>query len=39
MCKSCGCDSSMIGKPSIKLDGKPTKDPHGSYEGVGGTKK
>ena len=38
MCVECGCNSSMIGKASDKLTGKPTKDPHGSYEGVGGTK-
>jgi hypothetical protein len=28
----------MIGTPSTKLDGKPTKTPYGEYEGVGGTK-
>jgi len=38
MCVECGCNSSMIGKASDKLTGKPTKDPRGSYEGVGGTK-
>ena len=38
MCKECGCDKNMVGSvdPS-KLTGKPTKDPHGTYEGVGGT--
>ena len=38
MCKECGCDKNMVGKPSSKLDGKPTKTPYGQYEGVGGTK-
>lgn len=38
MCAECGCNATMIGKPSDKLDGKPTKDIYGSYEGVGGTK-
>jgi len=38
MCAECGCNSNMVGKASDKLTGKPTKDPHGSYEGVGGTK-
>lgn len=39
MCQSCGCNDNMKGKPSDKLTGKPTKDPYGSYEGVGGTDK
>lgn len=38
MCVECGCNSTMIGKASDKLTGKPTKDQYGSYEGVGGTK-
>ena len=37
MCVECGCNSTMIGKPSDKLTGKP-QDPHGQYDGVGGTK-
>ena len=38
MCVECGCNSTMIGKPSDKLDGKPTATPEGLYKGVGGTK-
>jgi hypothetical protein len=38
MCVECGCKTTMIGKQSDKLDGKPTKSPYGEYEGVGGTK-
>ena len=37
MCVECGCNDNMIGKPLDKLTGKP-QDPHGQYDGVGGTK-
>jgi hypothetical protein len=37
MCAECGCNSTTVGKPSGKLDGKP-QDPYGKYDGVGGTK-
>jgi len=40
MCLSCGCDRTFTGTPTEfgPLDGKPTTEPKGGYEGVGGTK-
>lgn len=39
MCKECGCNATAKGGVNENLTGKPTKDPYGSYNGVGGTDK
>ena len=34
MCKECGCNKTMVGKPAPVLTGRPTDGPNG-YKGQG----
>jgi hypothetical protein len=37
MCDACGCTNTIIGDVTGHTSGKP-QDPHGQYDGVGGSK-